>query len=497
MTPTEIETGLPPIGAPVSQFRVVDRAPGRLLLWGVVGGLALEVGVRGGFANAVVAAGLLVVIAALLTDGRVVSPLSRVLVAAAVLPACGLAVRASGWLTASNLLLALGLITLGILQSRSGSLFDTTPGRLFERLGLAVARSVLWPRTLAPLVRRLQPSSSSAQRAGRLGVALVISVPMLGLLVALLAAADPVFASFVSPDVDAFPLMEHLVLGGGFAVAVLMTIVAALGDGRDRDRRGSFGLIEVATMLGLAVAVLALFVVAQLVALTDAGDRLVEEAGLLPADYARSGFFQLCWAAALLLVFLGVVGALATPEVWSHPAIRVLSALVPLLAVGLVVVSLRRMALYDHAFGLTMLRLWVVGAALWMGAVLLMIAARNVGVGGERNWVLGGAVVAAFVLVVAANAANPEAFVVHHNFDRAAEGKRLDLDYLTGLTDDAVPAMVDEMGRDAFRIETDRYVDHAGVERAMRCDDETTGAAALNLAVARAADVRDDVCRGE
>ena len=53
---------------------------------------------------------------------------------------------------------------------------------------------------------------------------------------------------------------------------------------------------------------------------------------------------------------------------------RTLAALVPALALGLVVVSLRRMQLYDQAFGLTMLRLWVVGGAVWLGGLLLMMA---------------------------------------------------------------------------------------------------------------------------
>ena len=66
-------------------------------------------------------------------------------------------------------------------------------------------------------------------------------------------------------------------------------------------------------MLALAAGVLALFVVSQLVALTDAGDRLVESAGLTPAEYARSGFFQLCWATGLVLAFLWLVRSLATP----------------------------------------------------------------------------------------------------------------------------------------------------------------------------------------
>ena len=49
---------------------------------------------------------------------------------------------------------------------------------------------------------------------------------------------------------------------------------------------------------------------------------LIESAGLTPAEDARSGFFQLCWATGLLLAVLTVVRALADPEA-LRPVARV------------------------------------------------------------------------------------------------------------------------------------------------------------------------------
>ena len=473
--------------------RLVDRAPGRLVLWAAVGGVAFDVGVRGGFANLVVALGFAVVVAALVTDGRLSRPQARWIAASALLPAAALGLRASPWLTATNLLAVGGLLTAAILLSRSGSMFDTTPGRLLRRSFSATGRVFFVPSVFVPLLAKAR--SGSTKQAGRVVVGVLVAGPLLLAVGALLAAADPVFKSLVAPDVDVVPAVEHLAVAGFFAVIVLFVVVSALGDNDDGDHRGAFGAVEVATMLGLAAAVLGLFVVSQLVALTSAGDRLVEAAGLTPAEYARSGFFQLCWATALIVGFLALVGFLAAPEVMALPLVRRLAAAVPFVTVGLVAVSLRRMALYDEVFGLTMLRLWVVGAAVWMGAVLVMIGARNLGVGGGRHWVVGGAGIAALVLVVLADLGDPESFVVRHNVERAAseDGPPLDLQYLTGLSDDAVPALVDELGPGAFTVEPDQYAVYDG-NRAMRCHDETTGVAALNLSVARAAEARDDTC---
>ena len=384
----------PPRRAPrPTRPAATDPAPRALLAWATVGGVALEVGIRGGAANALVALGIGCTVGALVTGGRLRRASSRRLALAALVPAAALGLRASPWLAASNLGAAAGLLALSILFDRGGSLLDAGPGDLARRLGVALPTTA-WAPTV---VRRAVPpvSAGGSATALRVGRALLVAVPILAVMVVLLASGDVVFAGMLHPDLHLGPIVGHLVLalvGGALVLAVVGT---ARADTDARRPVGTFGVVEVLTMLALAAGVLALFVVSQLIALTGAGKRLVEASGLTPADYARRGFFQLCAATALLLGFLALVERLAGPDVRERRSVRILGAAVPVLAVGLVVVSMRRMALYDHAFGLTMLRLWVVGAAAWFGVVLVLVAVRNAGVGGGRRWVLAGAGVAA------------------------------------------------------------------------------------------------------
>lgn len=139
------------------------------------------------------------------------------------------------------------------------------------------------------------------------------------------------------------------------------------------------------------------------------------------------------------------------------------------------------MALYDQAFGLTMLRLAVVGAIVWIGMVLLAMAARNAGVAGGRRWVLGAAVAAAFCLVVVANLIDPEGFVVTHNVARASQGAEVDAAYLAELSDDAIPAIAAAIGR------TPEPDLRRRLRAALGCDQERSGVARLNASRARAA----------
>jgi hypothetical protein len=452
-------------------------AAGRLVGLAFVAGLTLEIGLRGGVRNAVVVAGLALVAATLLTGGRLRRRQARVMAVATLVPVAFLAVRASPWLAWSNLAVGAALLGASVLYGATGTVLDATPRRVAQRGAAAVDGAVRRMASLPDVLPRTTPPERA--QALRLAKALAVTLPVLGVLVALLASADAVFASLLTPDVNLGPLAGHVALALLLTLGVLILASAASTASEDWHGHGGFGPAEVATMLALAAFVLGLFVVSQLVALTDAGHRLVESAGLTPAEYARSGFFQLCWAAGLVLAFMWLVRSLAAPEALAAPIVRGLGATVPALALGLVVVSLRRMSLYDQAFGLTMLRLWVVGAAVWMGSVLVMTAVRNAGSPAGRNWIVAGAGISAAALVLMADVSNPEAFVARHNLARAREGAELDVSYLVDLSDDAVPVLADALG---------------GKGGTLRCSPSRRGVAALNLAVSRADDVRRDLC---
>ena len=451
------------------------RSALRLPALALLAGIAFNVGLRGGFSNAVVVAGIVTVIAMLATERGAESSQARLLFVSAAAPALFLAVRTSPWLVGSNVLAVVVLTGCGAAVANSGSILDITPVRMLRRLEAAIRRAWSWPTLLQPLANRL--SGPRTQQLVRIGLGAAVALPLLAAVVVLLASADAIFASLLIPDIDARSIVGHVVLTSICAGAALASAAAAMGDADDDQLPGRFGSLETATMLGLATGVLTLFVASQLVALTGAGRRLVDSSGLTPAEYARSGFFQLCIAAGILVTFLGLVRSLAAPGVMAHRPVRIIAGVVPLLALGLVVVCLRRMALYDAAFGLTMLRLWVIGAAVWIGLLLVMIAARNLGLSSDRSWIVAGAGVAALALVLFANAMNPESFVVRHNVARARSGVELDVQYLNSLSDDALPALVDALGRPD-----------------VNCGEDRTGVAAINLGARRAAAARRESC---
>lgn len=453
-------------------------SPRPLLVAAGIGGLALDIGVRGGPTNAAVTIGVLVVVGVVLAQ-RDLSAHARGLAGAAAVPAVFLSLWASPWLAALNLLAVVGLLGTAVALSRTGSLFDISMWPLGVRAATAVLRGL--GRLLA-LARRVPvPDGERATAMLRIAGAVLLALPFLVVLVVLLASADAVFAGLIVPDIDLGPAVGHAVLTALFGGAVLVVALSVGVEAEDRETHGAFGTSEIAVVLGMAAVVLGLFVVSQLVALTSAGQRLIDAAGLTPAEYARSGFFQLCWASGVVIAYLALVRRLASGEALATRTVRWLSAAVPVLALGLVAVSLRRMALYDQAFGLTMLRLAVVGAIVWIGLLLLAMAARNAGVAGQRRWTLGAAVVAAFGLVVVANLVNPEGLVVTHNVDRASQGAEVDTAYLAELSDDAVPAILAAIERTGDAALRQR------LQVALRCDAARSGVTGWNVSRTRAA----------
>ena len=450
----------------------------------IIAAVACDVGVRGGIDNVFVAVGCGLVILVLMRTDHSLTGSGRGLLLTALLPITMLALRASPWLAASNAGAIGALVGGGILYHRTGSIFDATPARWIRRAGAGAAASIAAWRIFESLIRGAVDRRQATQ-IGRALRAALVAAPFIVGMVLLLQAGDVVFAEIVTPDLDLGPVVGHGILVLLLTVGVVSLRTSTELTAADTDHHGPFGILEVITMLGLAASVLVLFVASQLVAATSIGDRLVRATGMTPAQYARSGFFQLCWATLAIVALLALIRRLATPLALRDRRVRLLAAAVPILALGLVVVSVTRMARYDDAFGMTMLRLWALGATLWLGTLLVLMAVRAATVGSGRHWVGGTVLLVAVALVLFADVVNPEAFVVRHNAERSRTGASVDLGYLGSLSDDAVPQIVETFGRSTNR---------AVVRDAIHCRRLVHGVTRFNLSVDSAAGVRHTVC---
>ncbi len=436
--------------------------------------------------------------ACLLLSGRLVNRQAQF--TSLLVPVFGLwlAVRTSPWLIVPDVLVVAGLLTVAASVAYRGELFDLLLPKAIGRAIHGVLHLLAAPAfILRPLVVLLK----DGRRARSIEVmafirGLVLAFPIVLTCGLLLGAGDVVFASFfpINIDVDAVTTHTVLLLTGAWGVSGLLRLASArpIALCRHPDR-WRLGIVEVSVVLGALDLLFAVFALAQVVAMSGAASTVLRTAGLTYAEYARSGFFQLLWVAAMTLVVLLVVHALVLVTVpWQRVALQVLGAVAALLTLAIVVVAVHRLVMYDTIFGLTMLRLYCIVFAGWIAVVFVILACSFANVATSQHQFLGSAVSAGLVILLVLNMVNPEAFVSGHNLTRPDVGRPIDTTYLGELSDDALPVLIDTLPlvSPATRQE---MVGHL-CARTRRTQQERTDWLSYNRATRLAAEARRTLC---
>jgi hypothetical protein len=412
-----------------------DRAAPRVALVGaVVAGLVAAVTLvldRPGLGWPLT--GAAVALAAAATARRRPTPaeLAWSLVALGLLAVGGL--RAAGWLfaycivgalTAASLALAGGRTVRGLAAGAAAGL-------------LSAGRALPWGvGGVGQALPRRRPGGA------RIGRALLVTVGLLAVFGGLFGSADPAFAQVMTgwvPPPDGPDLARALFCG------VLVTLVT-LGTAFLAARRPDFDDIPAATSRPVrrvewALPLAALDLLFLAFVLVQATELFGGQRGALDyARYTRSGFWQLVAVTVLTMAVLTMAARVAPrQEPADRVLLRVLLGGLSVLALVVVASALRRLALYEEAYGFTRLRVLVGAVELWLGLVfgLVLVAGVRLRAGWLPRAVAGTA--AAGLLTVAL--LNPDRFIADRNVDRYQRTGDIDIAYLASLSADAAPAL--------------------------------------------------------
>ena len=309
-----------------------------------------------------------------------------------------------------------------------------------ETLGLS-ARSIFsnWDKPF----RALSGLGAGGRKTARqIALGIVCGAGVLAIVFPLLISADAVFGALFSGMDEWFGRLDTLAMWRIIRAALMtMAIFSALyflRHGRARERVERMASDRPAapfiTALSLLCAVYAVFCAIQLAYLFGGAEAASMEGGY--AEYARSGFFQLAWVAAINLTVILACAALCG----GSRAVRIMSTALLALTAVILLSALWRMRLYILAFGLTLRRAQTLWAMAFI-AVCLAAAALRIWKRGFRFWPFFAAV--GLAGWIAFNCVNIDARIADYNVDAYLGGEleEIDAGYLACTSPDALPAL--------------------------------------------------------
>lgn len=374
--------------------------------------------------------------------------------------------RGSSMLQVTNFLAVVILLAIAAARSRAGRVRIAGLMEFLAAQWIAIMNAMFGPFAIllnvniwkAATPNRSGPygATHAAKHAVRaVGRGLLIALPLLLLFGSLFAAADAIFEHWVNSlfqwDVNA--IIRHSIWIGvwawitiGFLRQIFLMPIST--ETRvDKTPAVTLGKIEICTVLGLLNALFLMFVIIQFRYLFGGVDLIRESIHLTYAEYARRGFFELVTVAALVLPMLLAVHFLIRREDRSaQQAFRVMAAVLIALLFVIMFSALMRMKLYTDEFGLTELRLYTTAFMFWIAIVCVWFIQTVLR--GQRDRFAFGALAAGMIVLIALNAINPDDLIVRVNANRADAPifpQAFDAHYVTTLSSDAVPALIDAL----------------------------------------------------
>jgi hypothetical protein len=456
--PDVAQPQLPPQqAAPMPEARL--REPLRLALFALGIGFALDVMFQGGAVGVGINVPIAVVLfltcltflakreAAAFRKGAIGLFLPPLLFFATML-----AVRANPTLTFYNLS-ACGIITLLLLHFRGdGNPFTASFGGWlalpWRALGGTLATA---PSTLKSAGSQIAVSGNGRERYAAIGRGVLLAIPTLVVFTALFANADAVFAKQISELTTwLFPaniglhssrliwiVTATFLTTGGLAYSLTRreTRVAA----QEKPSKSMLGITEAGIVLGTVSALFGAFLWTQTGYLFGGDAHVQTVPNLTYAEYARHGFAELNIVAVLTLALIGGLKAATKCETATHSRMFALLATALLtLTFPLLASAFSRMGAYEVAYGATELRLyvdvfmaWLAVGLFWCGVTLWKAIPGGIAV-----------YVCAVGFLVSLNILNPDRDIARRNMQRYEKTGKIDREYLSSLSEDALPELV-------------------------------------------------------
>ncbi len=276
---------------------------------------------------------------------------------------------------------------------------------------------------------------------------IAIAVPVLFILLLLFSSADLIFQKYVS-------YLITIRIEPETVFRSIMVLIATLGyigaysyifrktenqiAARQNNKTYGFGRIESSILLGSVNILFFIFILVQLAYLFG-GEGSISAQGFTYAEYARRGFFELIAVAIIsLLLLLTTEKYIAKQEIGHTLWFKILSATLVVQVILIMASAFTRLLLYEQAYGFTTIRLYSHAFIILLAIIFCLLLCKIHRDKTENTFVFR-VFISVVLFLTAMNFLNPDMFIARRNIERFTATGKLDTDYLSSLSDDAIP----------------------------------------------------------
>lgn len=282
-------------------------------------------------------------------------------------------------------------------------------------------------------------------------IGIIVSLPLLVILIILLSSADMVFGYYfanlteIFTNINVEEFLPHTIIVLVIAFYLFGYVWGFKSEEKaiEKDHSAPTASWEAITIITVLVALNILYLIFTIIQFSYlyGGDNIALPANFTYAEYARKGFFEL--ATVTFINFIIVLNCLK----YIKKDNKRLSKIANLLLTVLVVFTLNmlfsanfKLTLYEAAFGYTFLR---VSVHLFMLLLFLLCLVVATGIWYRKIPIMKCIIVITIIMYTIINYLNIDGFIARKNIERYTETGKIDAYYLTTLSFEAVPYLLE------------------------------------------------------
>lgn len=279
---------------------------------------------------------------------------------------------------------------------------------------------------------------------------ILIAIPIIFIFILLFSSADLVFQKYVS-DLVTINIQPETFLRFILILIVTLLFVGAYSyifqeskkqeTIKQENKKYIIGNIESSVILGSINILFLLFILVQLTYLFG-GESNISAQGFTYAEYARKGFFELIIVAIIsLLILLVAEKYVARKKKIDRLSFKILSTTMIAQVIVIMVSAFTRLLLYEEAYGFTTLRLYSHIFIILLGIIFCLLI-NKIHWDSRENMFALRVFISMILFLVGMNLLNPDLFIARQNIQRFTTTGKIDVYYLSTLSDDAILEVV-------------------------------------------------------